>query len=915
MAKITPYKLARVGATQGKVAPSVATARLTTISVNRLGSAVTGMGGVVDDIRRIQVLRIKDTKLAEKLERKRLQRERDQAAEEQTEQNALMKKGGIKSKLKPTGKQKGWLDSILPKWLQLLKPVFEFIASVIAIPVIREMLKWWGDPENAKKIETFFEKAGVIFTKLREFGNWLINDKIFGGWSKLTDSESTFKERIEGLGDLLKGIGVAAILLNPFSTFGYALTGLGWLVKNISGWLEDPFAFLRLDKPSSSSGGNKNVDKGKSKKVSDKQKLKNKYQKYKANKGGLNWRNKVKLKTIKLPDGSKISYDPKKTRANYTLKDGTKITVKGKTPFIDGITKNKTLWQSVKTWGSKTGTFLKQNPLKSLKQTGQFALKHKKGIASGVKGFGVGYAIDWAVDNTIMKGMDWGFHQLRKKNLDNDIDKHGIDKVIGGLNKALDKESKLPKAPWWNMGYKLSGVHYDEKKIEELHKRLEYANEQKKKIDGGISSEVKNVLKKEEQSTPKKGNWFTNLFSSGKSESKQPEAKVEKKVEKKKKTNWWSNLFGSNKKKEKKQNFVTPKQTFTKKETTKKKPWWKLWMSGGQHKKLPEFFLGKIFKKVTKTIGNVVSGVGKAVSGIVNTVGDVISNPIVSTALSFVPGVGPIIGAINAVQSLQQGDILGAAMGAWGALGNFAAIGSTAKSIVNTPDWMLNLRMSGFGQGLASMHSGISGAISGITSGWNNFMGSDIGKLGKNIFTGLTGGGWGGAIQQGLGMTGLMDEGAFFGAGGTMSKFGSFLSNNNLSGIGNMFPGLGNMISNSPFGGLPGLSELFDGSFSPMSAIAGMAENAGAGGLFRSVMGMYQGTTDYYSGIKAVAEDIGIGTEAFGIIDKGRDLYNKSKQFALEQPDIEIIPLIAPIILEQPVIAPKVKKQLMRIVG
>ena len=912
MAKITPYKLAKVGATQGKVAPSIATARLTTISVNRLGSAVTGMGGVVDDIRRIQVLRIKDTKLAEKLERKRLQRERDQAAEEKTEQDALMKQKGIKSTLKPTGKQKSWLDNLLPKWLQFLKPVFEFIASIIAIPVIREMLKWWGDPANVEKIETFFMKANVIFTKLKEFGNWLINDKIFGGWSKLTDQESTFKERIEGLGDLLKGIGVAAILLNPFSTFGYALTGLGWLVKNISGWLEDPFAFLRLDKPSSSSGGNKNVDKGKSKKVSDKQKLKNKYQKYKANKGGLNWRNKVKLKTIKLPDGSKISFDPKKTRANYTLKDGTKITVKGKTPFIDGITKNKTLWQSVKTWGSKTGTFLKQNPLKSLKQTGQFALKHKKGIASGVKGFGVGYAIDWAVDNTLIKGIDLGFHQLRKKNIDNDIDKHGIDKVIGALNNAIDKESKLPKAPWWNMGYKLSGVHYDEKRIEEFSRRLEYANEQKKKIDGNIPSKVKSVIKKEEDTTPKKGNWLTNLFSSGKSESKQPEVKVEQKVEKKKKTNWWSNLFGSNKKKEKKQNFVTPKQTFTKKETTKKKPWWKLWMSGGKYK---EYGIGGFFRKITKGISNVVSGVGKAVSGVVNTVGSVLENPIVSTALSFVPGVGPIIQGINAVRALADGDILGAVMQGYGALGNFSAIGSTAKSIVNTPDWMLNLRMSGFGQGLANMHTGISGAISGITTGWNNFMGSDIGKLGKNIFTGLTGGGWGGAIQQGLGMTGLMDEGSFFGAGGTMSKFGSFLSNNNLSGIGNMFPGIGNMISNSPFGGLPGLSELFDGSFSPMSAIAGMAENAGAGGLFRSVMGMYQGTTDYYSGIKAVAEDIGIGTEAFGVIDKGRDLYNKSKQFALEQPDIEIIPLIAPIILEQPVIAPKVKKQLMRIVG
>ena len=57
-------------------------------------------------------------------------------------------------------------------------------------------------------------------------------------------------------------------------------------------------------------------------------------------------------------------------------------------------------------------------------------------------------------------------------------------------------------------------------------------------------------------------------------------------------------------------------------------------------------------------------------------------------------------------------------MQGYGALGNFSAIGSTAKSIVNTPDWMLNLRMSGFGQGLANMHTGISGAISGITSGW-----------------------------------------------------------------------------------------------------------------------------------------------------------------------------------------------------
>ena len=62
--------------------------------------------------------------------------------------------------------------------MSLLSPVFEWIARLVAFPLIRETLKWWADPENKEKIETFFYKANVIFTKLKSFGDWLVNDKI-----------------------------------------------------------------------------------------------------------------------------------------------------------------------------------------------------------------------------------------------------------------------------------------------------------------------------------------------------------------------------------------------------------------------------------------------------------------------------------------------------------------------------------------------------------------------------------------------------------------------------------------------------------------------------------------------------------------------------------------------------------------
>ena len=84
---------------------------------------------------------------------------------------------------------------------------------------------------------------------------------------------------------------------------------------------------------------------------------------------------------------------------------------------------------------------------------------------------------------------------------------------------------------------------------------------------------------------------------------------------------------------------------------------------GGMVEKPKEFFFGKIFKGVSKAVSGVVKGVSKAVGGVVNTVKEVVKNPVVQTVASFIPGVAPVMAAVNAVSSLANGDIMGAVTG------------------------------------------------------------------------------------------------------------------------------------------------------------------------------------------------------------------------------------------------------------
>ena len=857
MAKIDAHKIVNPGVSSN-ITPQVASVRKTTYAINRLGQTIASVGRVTKAIESIEVARIKNDKLREKIERERARREADEAAESAAEINKIEKgklKVGKLTNLKK-GKTGSLLKSILPPWLSLLSPVFEWIARLVAFPLIRETLKWWADPENKEKIETFFHKANVIFTKLKSFGDWLVNDKILGGWEKFKRGD-TFLERMGGLGELMTGIGIIAVILSPLKALGAALTGLGWLIKNLTGWLKNPFGFLKKGKVQGSSNLPKNP---KNKNGTSKTRLKNKYQKWLESNKKKHTR-KIKIDKVKI-GGTKVDVP---TKAPHIPSKGSGVKLKPK--GWKGVLSKAKNWASRakipkflkgagKFFGPTTTTVLSglelHDRLVNQEQSAEKAITGTTaGAVGGVAGFTAGAKLAAATLSPLLITPVPGARLV-----------YGAGVVVGGLtgswagstaastvsDKAFDAhEDKDEKTKWYNP------FSWNQKKKEE---------------------------KKEE---PKKN------------ESK---------------SKWsWSSLWGGNKK-EKQQNVVVPKEESKK----KKKPWWKLWEKGGQHK-LPQFFFGKIFKGISKAVSGVVKGVSKAVSGVVSTVGKVVSNPIVSTALSFVPGVGPIVAGINAVNNLRQGNIMGALTSGIGALGSFANINTV--NAINQPQWMQNLRFSKFGQGVANMYHSGANAWAGLTSGFNNFMGSDIGKLGKGIYTGMTGGGWGGAISQVGSMTGLtkpgglFGEGGFFGQGGRASQFGDFLNKYNLAGIGNMFPGVADFVSNSPLGSLPGFSELFGGQFSAMGALGGMAERAGVGGLFNSVMGMYSGTTDAATGIRNIAEELGVGAEVFGILDKGRSLMDRSKQFALEQPDVELIPLVLPIIKGEVTMAAAIKKKLI----
>lgn len=239
-----------------------------------------------------------------------------------------------------------------------------------------------------------------------------------------------------------------------------------------------------------------------------------------------------------------------------------------------------------------------------------------------------------------------------------------------------------------------------------------------------------------------------------------------------------------------------------------------------------QMFLGGVVKGISKA----VSGVGKAVSGIV-------SNPIVQTAASFIPGVAPIMGAVNMGMGLLSGN----------------------------PMQMLS-------------------SAAGMIPGLSGIMNSGLGQIGSS----LLGGDFMGAAMQGLnmipGLSGLM-------SGPLGSIAGNLLSGNIMgaatTGLSMINPAIGQMAGS-----------IFSGGFNPMSMLGGVAEQFGLGGLYGAVTGAMGG--DYSAGIQQLGSELGVDPKILGAVDdissKALGKGGISAEYAM-QTALEFVPV--PMILEK----------------
>ena len=249
---------------------------------------------------------------------------------------------------------------------------------------------------------------------------------------------------------------------------------------------------------------------------------------------------------------------------------------------------------------------------------------------------------------------------------------------------------------------------------------------------------------------------------------------------------------------------------------------------GGSVTPLPNnlqgFFLGKVFKSIGKAISGAFNAVKNAVVSITN-------NPIfkiVTTAVSiFVPPLAPVIAGINAVSSLMQGDIIGAVVGGFGALGG--------------------------------AFPGTFGAEGTFFAGLNKTFGEGLGGVFKGFLTGGIGGAIGG-IGQALapGLKNLLG-----GLGGFMDKNPQ---------IGKM---LGSLVNMTGMQGLLGPA-LEGAGVSPTGAVTQQAD--AAGGLISAVLKMGLGMATKALGLEQAAGAIGVNPAAFGVAPPASRLLNMQDQ-------------------------------------
>ena len=389
----------------------------------------------------------------------------------------------------------------------------------------------------------------------------------------------------------------------------------------------------------------------------------------------------------------------------------------------------------------------------------------------------------------------------------------------------------------------------------------------------------------EDETTPKKGNWFTNFFGGNKVE------KVEKVKEKKEKKsgNWFTNLFGG-KKQEKKQEKKQNKQgkrawwdfmgVFTGKKNSDSEPG-KLRQAWNPFKKIwnvikaPfEAVYDAVVKPIVDFAGNVINKVGEIASNVLNSeLGQILSValPIIFPQYAWIE---KVITGMRAFSALSQGNPMAAVMSLWNTGANIFP-----ETFAKWETGIGNFFSNNFGKPFGKLWSKGQEMYEG-------FMDSKIGKISSALIQGNYGAALGAAV-----------DGTKF--GDQLSAFGSSVENMGLGGILNSIPGVGSAIQNIPgIASMPGMGALITGDFSPSSFISGMADKAGMGGVYRAMMGMAE-SGDLGTGLRELAPELGVDKRVLGVVDNANEIFRDGKfdsEYAL-QTAIEMVAI--PIIMEK----------------
>lgn len=222
MAKITAYKFVNPGVAASSASPVVRAATQQVLATNRLGSAVEGIGKVVEGL----IATNKSTIVFQ--QRQLLQKKKDERRQRDAEAEARQERAKLKSAQQREADAKKKKDDIdtsgelkkqgngFVSWAdKFFGPFVNIFKDIATIYIASNVYSFLADPANRESIEDFFKKVEFLYKKLKGFFEFHISN-IFEGFTALVGKDSTFIQRIKGLGQLMFGIIALKAIMNPF---------------------------------------------------------------------------------------------------------------------------------------------------------------------------------------------------------------------------------------------------------------------------------------------------------------------------------------------------------------------------------------------------------------------------------------------------------------------------------------------------------------------------------------------------------------------------------------------------------------------------------------------------------------------------------------------------------------------------